>query len=65
MSPQGNYRYYFSIIEEYQVHTSTNAPTHTHTHTHVGFYGLRGLSIGVMFYTVHTVCAIGQHLPYT
>ncbi len=27
-------------------HTHTHSPSHTHTH--VGFYGLRGLSIGVM-----------------
>ncbi len=31
--------------------------THTHTHTHVGFYGLRGLSIGVMFlYCTSCMC---------
>ncbi len=36
---------------------SAHTHTHTHTHTHVGFYGLRGLSIGVMvFYTVQAVC---------
>ncbi len=35
-------------------HTHTHhTHTHTHTHTHVVFYGLWGLSIGVMvFYTV-------------
>ncbi len=27
--------------------------THTHTHTHVGFYGLRGLSIGVMIFILY------------
>jgi len=25
----------------------------THTHTHVGFYGLRGLSIGVMVFILY------------
>ncbi len=40
-------------------HTRTHARTrarthtHTHTHTHVGFYGLRGLSIGVMFFILY------------
>ncbi len=29
------------------------ANTHTHTHTHVGFYGLRGLSIGVMVFILY------------
>ncbi len=32
-------------------HTQTH--THTHTHTHVGFYGLRGLSIGVMVFILY------------
>ncbi len=27
--------------------------THKHTHTHVGFYGLRGLSIGVMVFILY------------
>ncbi len=27
--------------------------SHTHTHTHVGFYGLRGLSIGVMVFILY------------
>ncbi len=37
----------------------SNTETHTHTHTHVGFYGLRGLSIGN---GLQTVCAIALHL---
>ncbi len=36
--------------------------THTHTHTHVGFYGLRGLSIGVMVFILYKLYAL---LPYT
>ncbi len=45
-------------------HTHAHTHTHTHTHTHVGFYGLRGLSIGSNgFYTVQTVCAIAHTYP--
>ncbi len=37
-------------------HTDTTHTTHAHTH-HVGFYGLRGLSIGVMvFYCTNCMC---------
>ncbi len=36
--------------------------THTHTHTHVGFYGLRGLSIGVMVVILYKLYVL---LPYT
>ncbi len=36
--------------------------THTHTHTHVGFYGLRGLSIGVMVFILYNLYVL---LPYT
>ncbi len=36
--------------------------THTHTHTHVGFYGLRGLSIGVMVFILYKLYVL---LPYT
>ncbi len=47
--------------------TSPAAPvstthTHTHTHTHVGFYGLRGLSIGVMVFILYKLYVL---LPYT
>ncbi len=35
-------------------HTTHTHTTHTHTHTHtVGFYGLRGLSIGVMVFILY------------
>ncbi len=46
-------------------HTHTHTPhthTHTHTHTHVGFYGLRGLSIGVMVFILYKLYVL---LPYT
>ncbi len=33
-----------------------------HTHTHVGFYGLRGLSIGVMVFILYKLYVL---LPYT
>ncbi len=36
--------------------------THAHTHTHVGFYGLRGLSIGVMVFILYKLYVL---LPYT
>ncbi len=36
--------------------------THTHTHTHVGFYGLRGLSIGVMVFILYKLYVL---LSYT
>ncbi len=36
--------------------------THTHTHTYVGFYGLRGLSIGVMVFILYKLYVL---LPYT
>ncbi len=35
---------------------------YTHTHTHVGFYGLRGLSIGVMVFILYKLYVL---LPYT
>ncbi len=34
----------------------------SHTHTHVGFYGLRGLSIGVMVFILYKLYVL---LPYT
>ncbi len=56
-------------------HTHTHKHTHTHTHTHthshshslslslsVGFYGLRGLSIGVMVFILYKLYVI---LTYT
>ncbi len=43
-------------------HTRARAHTHTHTRTHVGFYGLRGLSIGVMVFILYKLYVL---LPYT
>ncbi len=42
--------------------THIHTCTHTHTHTHVGFYGLRGLSIGVMVFILYKLYVL---LPYT
>ncbi len=42
--------------------TPTHTNTHTHQHTHVGFYGLRGLSIGVMVFILYKLYVL---LPYT
>ncbi len=36
--------------------------THTHTHTHVVFYGLQGLSLGVMVFILYKLYVL---LPYT
>ncbi len=44
-------------------HTHTTPHTHTHTHTHVGFYGLRGLSIGVMVFILYKLYVLFA-LPY-
>ncbi len=46
------------ILLIHLLHFKTISQTHTHTtHTHVGFYGLRGLSIGVMFlYCTNCMC---------
>ncbi len=47
-------------------HTHTHTHTRTHaparTRTHVGFYGLRGLSIGVMVFILYKLYVL---LPYT
>ncbi len=42
--------------------TTVYTHTHAHTHTHVGFYGLRGLSIGVMVFILYKLYVL---LPYT
>ncbi len=43
-------------------HTHTHTHTRTPTHTHVGYYGLRGLSIGVMVFILYKLYVL---LPYT
>ncbi len=52
------------ISEPQDTHTHTHTHTHarTHTHTHVVFYGLRGLSIGVMVFILYKLYVL---LPYT
>ncbi len=50
------------ICAHTHTHTHTQRHTHTHTHTHVGFYGLRGLSIGVMVFILYKLYVL---LPYT
>ncbi len=46
-----------------RVNWSHTTHTHTpHTQTHVGFYGLRGLSIGVMVFILYKLYVL---LPYT
>ncbi len=49
-----------SLLGNNQPHTHTH--THTHIHTHIGFYGLRGLSIGVMVFILYKLYVL---LPYT
>ncbi len=58
------------LYSQYDTHTHTHARTHTHPHTHthththrhVGFYGLQGLSIGVMVFILYKLYVL---LPYT
>ncbi len=59
----------FGVIHTHHTHTHTQHTTHhtqhnthTHTHTHVGFYGLWGLSIGVMVFILYKLYVL---LPYT
>ncbi len=50
------------VLNVESAHTYIHIYTHTHTHTHVGFYGLRGLSIGVMVFILYKLYVL---LPYT
>ncbi len=46
-------------------HTPTHTRSHSHTHTHTHtclFFGLRGLSIGIMVFILYKLCVL---LPYT
>ncbi len=62
----------WQTISNFHKHTHNTHNTHTHTHhthththtthTHVGFYGLRGLSIGVMVFILYKLYVL---LPYT
>ncbi len=49
----------FKVLSE---HTHIVMCNNTHTHTHVVFYGLRGLSIGVMVFILYKLYVL---LPYT
>ncbi len=53
---------YYNVIYTLELLAHTQTQTHTHTHTHVGFYGLRGLSIGVMVFILYKLYVL---LPYT
>ncbi len=53
---------YNSINSDLPKYSTYCTHTHTHTHTHVGFYGLRGLSIGVMVFILYKLYVL---LPYT
>ncbi len=50
----------FSLTHTH-THTHTHTRTHTHTHTRL-FFGLRGLSIGVMVFILYNLYVL---LPYT
>ncbi len=50
------------LLPRFVLHASTHTLSYTHTHTHVGFYGLRGLSIGVMVFILYKLYVL---LPYT
>ncbi len=50
------------LVKRTHTHTHAHTHTHTHTHTHVVFYGLRGLSIGVMVFILYKLYVL---LPYT
>ncbi len=54
------YCYWYIHIKYNYIYIHEN--TYTHTHTHVGFYGLRGLSIGVMVFILYKLYVL---LPYT
>ncbi len=51
---------FFSFCDDKVVSVCTHKPTHTHTR--VGFYGLQGLSIGVMVFILYKLYVL---LPYT
>ncbi len=53
---------YLSIIYNDIVCVCVCVCVYIHTHTHVGFYGLRGLSLGVMVFILYKLYVL---LPYT
>ncbi len=54
--------YYIIIISYRFIIAYIYLYIYTHTHTRVGFYGLRGLSIGVMVFILYKLYVL---LPYT
>ncbi len=44
------------------IYPPTCTHARTHTHTHVGFYGLRGLSLGILVFILYKLYVL---LPYT
>ncbi len=66
-SPNNLYKYNIAqvqteIINHTHIHAHARTHARMHTHTHVGFYGLRGLSIGVMVFILYKLYVL---LPYT
>ncbi len=63
-APQASMWLERKTAEDPLTHTQRDTHTHTQTHTdtHVGFYGLRGLSIGVMVFLLYKLYVL---LPYT
>ncbi len=57
-----SYPCHYTNLCPHKPHKHADTHTHTHTHTHVGFYGLRGLSIGVMVFILYKLYVL---LPYT
>ncbi len=53
---------HFCVVIQWLRFLTHTLNTYTHTHTHVGFYGLRGLSIGVMVFILYKLYVL---LPYT
>ncbi len=59
-----NYFWQSNCISHTDTHTHTHGRTdaRTHAHTHVGFYGLQGLSIGIMVFILYKLYVL---LTYT
>ncbi len=56
------YNFWDTFIGRMSTNFHAEFHLYTHTHTHVGFYGLRGLSIGVMVFILNKLYVL---LPYT
>ncbi len=53
---------FIKIDIDYYQNSNIYICIYTHTHTHVGFYGLWGLSIGIMVFILYKLYVL---LPYT